>query len=272
MSRRAIQNRWMVLVGIIVVLCLTSCSIDRPPDSTEITLSTMSEEEKNMEKITYTALTPEEARQMSPNAYDLEMAQEKNLAESDIYDGNYLEVQAAYRALLNYYLCKTGNLDEYQGKMDSSPYNFLENTGNIYKSAGAFGRANIYIRNNIYVERLSLENLTLLLNGMQDNGTVEVSDKLLEMIQDTMVEVISVRYDDSEAKFEAIYDIGAFQTNTAPNDALVLAISYEHEYDDNGNIISAEKEDEKIAYVKELASQIEKEMSEKLGVKVSVFY
>ena len=268
----------VLLRGIVIAICLlllvntSGCGKHYDPENTTtVTPGESVEVDGNMKKIPYQVLIEEEAQRISPNAYNLELAVNKGLAQSKIYDKNYLEVQGAYLALMNHYLCEKVGLNTYQEKLDNSELKFPESKANVYKKAGAFGRANIYIRNNVYVERLSAEDLQLLQNSMHEDAVV-LSDELLDMVQRTLQDVISVRYDDSENVFEAVYDIGAFQTNFAPSNALVLSISYEFEYDENGNIIDNDKEDKKAEYLEDLKSLIEQEMSEKLGFKVCVFF
>ena len=227
--------------------------------------------DENMNTINYEPLSVQEANSVSPNPYDLQMSIKKGLAEKEIYDGDYLEAQAAYMSLLNYYLCENAGLNDYQNDLDTSDFTFPAGEQDVYMKAGSFGRSNIYIRNNIYIERLSSHDLLLLLSNMK-NGEVAVKDDLIQMVARTMQEVISVKYDDTDAKFDAVYNEGTFQTDTAPNDALVIAISYEPEYDENGNIVNRDTEEEKLNFMASFKEKIETEMSEKLGFPVCVFY
>lgn len=229
------------------------------------------EVDENMNTISYEPLSIQEANSVSPNSYDLQMAIEKGLADKEIYDGDYLEVQAAYMSLLNYYLCENAGLNDYQNDLDTSDFKFPAGEQDVYMKAGSFGRSNIYIRNNIYIERLSSDDLLLLMSNMK-NGEVAVNDDLIQMVAGTMQEVISVKYDDTDTKFDAVYNIGAFQMDTAPNDALVIAVSYEPEYDEDGNIVNRDTEEEKLNFMASFKEKIETEMSEKLGFTVCVFY
>ena len=174
-------------------------------------------------------------------------------------------------SLLNYYLCENAGLNDYQNDLDTSDFKFPAGEQDVYMKAGSFGRSNIYIRNNIYIERLSSDDLLLLMSNMK-NGEVAVNDDLIQMVAGTMQEVISVKYDDTDTKFDAVYNIGAFQTDTAPNDALVIAVSYEPEYDEDGNIVNRDTEEEKLNFMASFKEKIETEMSEKLGFTVCVFY
>ena len=69
--------------------------------------------DENMNTINYEPLSVQEANSVSPNPYDLQMSIKKGLAEKEIYDGDYLEAQAAYMSLLNYYLCENAGLNDY---------------------------------------------------------------------------------------------------------------------------------------------------------------
>ena len=218
-----------------------------------------------MRSIKYYPLSAEEASKVVPNAYDSKAIEKQGLTK------NYLEVRAAYMALLNEYLCDEVELDKYQEFLDENEYNFIAEEENVYSKAGAFGRKNIWIRNNAYVERLSKEDLAMLLAEMND-GSVNVTDELLEMVKRTMEEVISVKYEGNKGVFEAVYDMGVFQTNVAPSNALVITISYDFEYDEKGNILDDRKEDQKESIVEDLQKRMTEEIGEQLDLPVSVFY
>ena len=228
-----------------------------------------------MKCVNYYPLEIREAEQVVPNTYDLDMARKQGLAQKDIYDGSYLEVRAAYLAVLNQYLCERADLDDYQEILDLSEYQFPRAEETVYFKAGAFGRNNIYIRNNAYVERLEEADLELLQENMRD-GEIICTEELFTMIGRTMESVLAVRYEDTDKDkdevFDVVYDTGLFQCNMAPNNALVLAISYDFEYDENGNIVSEQVEDKKAEIVEELHKRMSDEMSSKLGMPVCVFY
>ena len=197
-----------------------------------------------------------------PNSFHENLAKEKGL---QLFDDEYFQLQSTYLNAMNKYLNQVAGLDEFQKKLDNSGFNFIgikEDEKDIYFRMGSFGRKNIYIRNNIHIEVLSEKDLQILKN--------EEFEVVFEMVKRTMKEVIKIYYECPDDEIDAIYDIGVFQVDTAPNDAVVLQLKYEFEYDSEG-CMNRKKEQKKIDYLNVFKKELEKKMSEKLGMPVILF-
>ncbi len=224
----------------------------------------------DIKTISFYPLTAEQAQLLTPNAYNLQLAIEKGLAKKDIYDGDYLELQAAYLSVANYYLCAKAGLDGYQQVLNQHNYHFAAPETNVYMQSGAFGRKNICIRNVMYVEKLNTEDLQLLRENIYEQK-IQLDDAVVEMVGQTLPQVIVLQYGDNDGVFEAVYDSGVFQTNFAPSNAMVFGLAYEMDYDEKGNLIDCTLEEEKLKFVEALADMMAAEMEEKLDIPVRVF-
>lgn len=211
---------------------------------------------------------------ISPKAYNVELAKKKKIISHSISENKYLKLQAAYMALLNYYLESYCDLNNYQKMMDDHVLSFVLNKdqeNSVYKYFGGFGRKNIYIRSNVYIEYLSEEDLALLQSNISFGGKLRITDELIEMLKRTYADVIAVRYDNSGVKFDAVYEDRISSPLIAPNTALVFELCYGKEYDAAGNLKSAEDEKQKriiSGYIKDI---MEDEIKNKLGLDVKVF-
>lgn len=248
-----------VMLGVFLFNCLVGCSTKEVPE-------TMNESNY----ISTYVMSEQQAKALNPNAYNLQIAIEKGLATQEIYDGDYLKLQAAYAAVVNYYLCAEANLDGYQEFLNTNTYNFAAPSDNVYTKFGSFGRTNICIRNAFYIERLSIDDLNLLRNNTKDS-LVCVDNGVLEMVKRTLSQVIIVKHKETDGVFEVVYDAGVFQTNFAPNNALVFVIAYEFDYDENGNLIDRSVEQNKLTFVQAFADMMAAEMEGKLEIPVKVF-
>ena len=122
----------------------------------------------------------------------------------------------------------------------------------------------------MYIEYLSEDDLDLLQRSIKF-GKLSITDSLLDMIRRTFKDVIAVRFDDSGTVFDVVYQNGAIFRYVAPNTALVFELCYGTEYDEQGNIISQETEDEKDVISGYLKDVIESELKHTLDMEVKVF-
>jgi hypothetical protein len=211
----------------------------------------------------------EESQEYTPNSFNYAAAREKNLIGADnTLTDDYLRLQSAYVARFYSYLNKAVDITQYDDALTNSKYNFVpiaQETQNVYQRYGSFGNKYIYLRNNFHIERLSSDDLHLL----ESAGVGEI---LEDMVKRTFKDVITIRYDDNEEAFDAIYDIGALTgLAVAPNNALVLGLSYAWEFDGEGSVVSIESEAEKEKIAADLALKMQEELSAGLGIPESVF-
>lgn len=214
---------------------------------------------------------PEIAKKLYPNGYNLKIAKEKEISNNSIYESKYLLLQSGYRAIFNEFLCKNTKIDEYQKKLDTSEFNFPQSLKSEYSKIGAFGRKNIYLRNSLYVERLSDKDIELIFQAIDDD-VIEISEELLLLVDRTWKEIITVYLDShaDEEPYEIIYDEGGINKTVAFNDSLVFELNYDVDFDPAGNIIDKENEKFKYQYATNLANQMEEEIANKLNCHVAV--
>lgn len=251
-----------IALMICMVITITLASCNNEPERNE----------SNMENISKVYIVPPEvAAGLYPADYNLEMAIEKGLVNTSIYEDRFLLLQSGYRAIFNAYLCDRANLDEYQNCLDLSELSFPKGSRTEYSEIGAFGRNNIFIRSSLYVERLSSKDIELILDAI-DGETIRIDDELLSLAERTWQEVIVVQLDpDANGEpYEIVYDEDGINKISALNDSLVLELAYSAEFDSAGNIVSKENEKAKYGYAADLANRMESEISNDLSCHVSV--
>ncbi len=225
-----------------------------------------------MERISvvYT-VEPSAAEKLYPMGYNTELAKKKGLAENSVYEERYLLLQACYRAAFNCFLNERVGIDRYQERLDSNEYVFPKCKHTAYAAFGAFGRNNIFLRNTLFVERLSEKEIDRFLNAVRDDSLV-ITDDLLNIVEETWKSVILVKLDESydDTPYEIVYDEFGVNRIMAYNDALVLEIAYDPELDAEGELVNPENERKKYEFILSLAEQMESEISEALGGHVAV--
>ena len=255
-----IKRTIVLMICVVIIVALASCNNESEKD------------ESNMENISKVYIVPAEvAKKLYPADYNLEMAIEKGLVNTSIYEDRFLLLQSGYRAIFNAYLCDRVNLDEYQNCLDANELNFPKSSRTEYSEIGAFGRNNIFIRNSLYVERLSNEDIELILDSI-DGETIRIDDRLLSLVERTWREIIIVRLgqDVNDEPYEIVYDEDGINKISAFNDSLVLELAYGVEFDISGNVVNKENEKAKYRYAVVLTNRMESEISNKLNCHVSV--
>jgi hypothetical protein len=134
----------------------------------------------------------------------------------------------------------------------------------IYQRYGSFGNQFIFLRNNIHIERLAPDDLLSL-------QTASSLGELEGLVRRTWAEAVAVRWADSPAAFDVIYDTGALTGfATAPNTSLVFGLSHDWAFDETGRLVSLDTEKAKEKAAKDLALKMQTELSKRLGVAVTV--
>ena len=250
---------FLVLIECFIVF-LTSCNNDLKKDVSDVnSISNIFE------------IEPSLAAKLYPIGYDFEMACQKGLTDSSIYEKKYLLLQSCYRTVFNYYLDEKVGISKYQDSIDKSEYTFPVCKHSEFAKFSSFGRKNIFIRNTLFVERLSTDEIDSFFAAIEDDKLL-ISDKLIHIVESTWLDIIFVRLEDTydNKSYEIIYDENGINKIKAYNDALVFEIAYDTEFDSDGRIISKENEKNKYDYILSFANKMESEISELLGCHVSV--
>ena len=202
----------------------------------------------------------------------ISVSESKNMGpffnEKKLHTKDSLLLQSAYLTLLNYYFVKQINLNLYQEQIDNNILNFPYDGNGFYYKYGRFGRKNICIRNNIFIDKLTEEQKSILKDAVKGE-MVLVSDETLKLIDDTWKDVITIVTEKSEPH-EIMYEYYGLNKQKAMTNALTFVIYYSHEYDAYGDEDDI-NESNKYQFLNELASTMEQEISKKLGCDVSVF-
>jgi hypothetical protein len=222
----------------------------------------------SMPTVNITAPSVEESKTFTPESFDFALARSKQLiGTDDVLTDEYLLLQAIYKRAFYQYLDKVTGLSDYERQLKNGKYNFApldKPEQNIYQRYGGFEWTYVYLRNNFHIERLTESDLSLLKNS-------DTASDLFNFVERTFKDVIAIHYESNADNFVAIYDVGALGSTSAPNNALVLGLSYEWDYDANGNIISVDAEKDKEAIVIDIGKAIELGLNKILDIPVVVF-
>lgn len=250
----------LVLLSVALLLFLCACGGEKKERS-----------DANMEVMALNIMDSDFAEENYPAGYDVAAAIEKGLITTSIGERNYQALEAAYMAGLNYYLEQTIHLSDYEQELHGNGYNFFSVEENPYCRYRAYGRQNLYLRNTAYIERLSAEQLAILESAV-NGDTVQISSELLDLVADTWKDMIVIHLEpDDLSVYKINYEMDAINGFDAYNDALTLILGYCTEYDEKGNIISDEQEDNKYAVAKATCEKIERELEQSLDCHVKVF-
>ena len=130
---------------------------------------------------------------------------------------------------------------------------------NLYEKESTMGLAYIYQRNNLYIEYLSEEQLSLLRQSLE-SGRSLITDEIQKMVWETFREVIRVRKpEDWEDETRFLYPETEGRKPKIPNQALVLGISNAMEYGTSGELLPDRYRREKYEYLDRIKKEKEKE-------------
>lgn len=201
----------------------------------------------------------------------MQMITEEDFNKSDINlnkDEEYLRLSTIYRFLLNEYI-KELKIGEYENKVSDSNLNFipiLDSKKDFYQYYDNSNLKYYYVRNNIYLERLTEEELKYLSNK-QD---FIYNDNDRKFVSDTFKKVIKEEVKNLNEPFETSFG-PASSTYFAQNNALVIGFRYD-KFNDNGmNDDEFEQHYEnQCRFYYNLNEQLESELGKVLNMPVSV--
>lgn len=185
----------------------------------------------------------------------------------------YLTLYSTYAYFFTKYLIKKLNLQYYDQELKSSSLNFVkvkEKQLDIYKFLSYNSLDYLYIRNNIYIERLSKENKIVLLTRFKSNN-LELDLQMENLIETTYKELIF----EDVLHNKAIYQVNRNPSNEqykAPNNALILGIRYDElalttNTNEEWNLIH----EKQIQTIKELITRIKLNEKTKLDIPLVIF-
>lgn len=193
---------------------------------------------------------------------DVKEAEKKGLAENGKINKNYYIIKEGYMDLLNQYLCSKINLEKYQAEFDNSANNYNCTNNDCTKKFGSFGRNNIIIRNNLYIERLTVNQIEIIEKYISGE---EVAIEALNVVEETYNDIIALYYQgENQVLHTIIYDIDGFTGIKGNNNSVLIEIRYDIEYDKNGNQAD-ELERTKYALASEIGELIKSDSKLNLG-------
>ncbi len=177
-----------------------------------------------------------------------------------INDNNtiYNEVAYKYKYVLEYYISTIIDLKKYEKEINDSKLFIGKN--NKYKKLNNYLNLDyIFLINNLFVEKLSKEDIDLLQTAFNKDN---ISNELLDLIRRTYKDIIRDNYLDGDYN-NSIYKVcyGPFiPSNMVDNDALVFKICY------GKNTLNLDGDDfielnkKQLSFFKELIDKIKEEI------------
>lgn len=184
----------------------------------------------------------------------------------------YIDLYNIYRFFMTKYIIEKLKLKEYDKKIKNNKSNFLpieEDKMDVYQFFSCDELEYIYIRNNVYIERLSNKEINLLKDKLKNND-YSIDDSIEELIEKTYQKVIFEDIMKNGKKYQIMYgpDSSRF---FARNDSLVLGIRY-----DEFAIINLTDEEWKIQnkkqreFLRNIINEMTKEFENKLNIPIKI--
>ena len=158
-----------------------------------------------------------------PDDFDMALARQKGLDTVS----SYKQVQDNYFVLFSTYLCSLYDFSAADAYLDSEGFEPIDK-GDYYYDRSLLGSKYFYLRNNVHVERLSVEQIAYL-----KNDTLAADDQEgMRIVKDTCEEVLAVHLtsNDDDEYFTSYTRSSA--EPTIPNKAIVFYVDYKNLYRD----------------------------------------
>ena len=197
--------------------------------------------------------------------FNVELAQEKGLINGEDYS-RYDNLVKKYKYLLEYYINSKIDLSKYEELIKNSGLSIGIN--DKYKVLNEYLKLDyIFLISTLYVEKLSLEDISLL-----EKFDYNVTDELISIIERTCKDVILDNYFKGEY-IDSIYKVcygPMVPFNFVDNDSLVLKIYY------GRNLINLDGQDfielheKQLSFFNQLIDMIKKDFKEKINIKCEI--
>ena len=190
---------------------------------------------------------------------------------SDIEIQEYLNLSTLYRKLLNEYIKLLG-LQKYDDLLENSNLNFIkidESEQDFYQYYNNSDLTYYYIRNNIYLNRLTIEEKNFLKNKL-NNQDYNLDNETITFINSTFKKLIKEIHENINEPFDTNFGPTSSRY-LARNDALIIGFRYDESNDNGMDDETFDKNYEKQKeYIKILNKQLEDEIENKLNLPVKV--
>lgn len=200
---------------------------------------------------------------------NMQEANDKGLITNNELNENYFKVLILYKKILNKYLVDTLNLKKYDDLIKTSELNFIPNSKDnqdIYQYTSNMGMDYLYIRNNLFIERLTSDQISLLIDAYDKNIT---SKNVTDLVISTYQDVIKY-YNDKPDSMNVEY--GPFNPSFfAPNNSIVIGLNVDL-FADNGlnDTEWLTNYSNQMNFINQFHNQISKELISKLDIPVTI--
>ena len=184
---------------------------------------------------------------------------------------NYLNLSTLYRSLLNEYIKQLG-LENYENAIKNSELNFIPVNSLDQDFYQYYNNSNLdyyYIRNNIYIDRLTEKEKEYLQNKLNAHD-YSLGDQDINFVSQTLSKVIKEVHETTPEPFEV--NFGPLSTDFfAQNDALVIGFRYDS-FNDNGidEDAFADNYEKQREFCLSLNKQLEIQLQNRLQIPVKV--
>lgn len=209
--------------------------------------------------------------------FDYDVFTSKGLYENDELTDRYYTLVKNYKILLDKYLMNKLPLKDMDNEIINSGLFFIpvgKEKMDFYQKFSAMKLKYLYLRNNLYVYKLSNGEIDTLVN-LSNNQLAKPSAKLMGLIEDTYRMVIDAKPygDDVSDVYMKCYGIDD-NDYWLKSDELVIGLRYD-EFADNGLGDGDEWVDnynKQLEFLGNLMNNIENKCSDILGFKVNILY
>lgn len=160
--------------------------------------------------------------------FDSQLAYQKKMSQTpNALSESYFSLQQVYRQLLSEYLNQQLPLKELDRELEqlglpkmSKELSRIHDTESYYQSLSLLDSDYIYLRNNLFIERLTLEQLSVL--DRVSKGQVLDQTDLTGFIEETMPIVLA--YDCQEGDYLVKYEAGSSEPKLHRNDIVFYLV------------------------------------------------
>lgn len=206
---------------------------------------------------------------------DVEVFKSKGLYDENGFNDKFYKLYINYKILFEKYLLNKLSLKEMDDKISNSKLLFIpvvnENM-DVYQMLSSLNLKYIYLRNNLNVDKLSVDDIDLVVN-LNDQLLRKPSDELFNLVDRTYKNVIDLNRSDEDIGHMVCYgpDRDNFWFDSRE---LVFGVRCD-EYADNGLGEEQEWLDnyfEQMQFLGKLFNDLENKYSDILGIKVNFLY
>lgn len=209
-----------------------------------------------------------------PANYNLELGIEKGIGNEDGFTNAFFEIQSLYRSILENYLLQEFSLSDFDKKIQnilvdttSSP----EYKMDFYQKYSSFSLDYIYLRNNIYIERLSLEDINLFKEYFNEDTTKNISiDQLTEIVLKTYPTILMF-YPNQSADMKILLENGPTDVATTINNQdIIFYISVSPTTLEDGHSVNQENYNNTVSQIKQLIDSESETVSSNSSIELPV--